>query len=193
MNNESGLPPKQSFGRAKPVAQDDGAPLDFDSLRGGGHDTSPKSPRWFGPVVLAAVILLFAGGFYFIHLTLAFKAAILTNVTAVYGPYPPFAAIFVAIPAACLIFCLILDFVRLKTGSDPFSTVRGIAAFAAGGTVLLILCYLPLSLIRHHDNRFAESHGYIRCSSPFDPHHIRVYALKNYVDDVGCPTVTLPQ
>ncbi len=55
------------------------------------------------------------------------------------------------------------------------------------------LALLPVTVIRHSTNAFATAHGYIECSSPFDAAHIKVYAIKSYVDTYGCPTYTVPQ
>lgn len=192
MNNEHDPVPR-SFGRARPPAPEDQPALDFNALRGGGTALAATPPRWMSAVLPAIMLGFLLGGLYFIHVTLAFKSAVMANTTTIYGPYPPFAVIFAVIPAYCGIFYFLLDLFRLKTGISPFTNPRGIAVSTATAIILIALIYWPISLIRHNDNAFAAGHGYIRCSSLFDPHHLRVYALKNYVDVYGCPTVSLPQ
>jgi hypothetical protein len=193
MNSERDPTPPSGFGRARRDTAEDRAGVDFGALRGGGTEVAAEAPRWMLPVLLAILVCLLLGGVYFIHAMLAFKDAIEANITAIYGPYPPFAAFFVIIPAYCGVFYFLLDFLRLKTGAAPFSTLRGSAICLGAALVLLALIYPPMALIRHNDNEFALGHGYIRCASLFDPHHTRVYALRSYVDLYGCPTVTMPQ
>lgn len=189
MTNE---PPQRNFGRARPaMAPDEPAPLDFASLRGG--EGPAQAPRWMLYAALAILLALLAGGIYFVHATLAFKAAVNANVTTIYGPYPPFALVFVIVPVIFGILYFVLDYFHFKTGVPAYASPRGIAILLAVFAVLAALSYLPVSLIRHGDNGFARAHGYVRCASPFDPQHVRVYAEKTYVDMYGCPTVTLPQ
>jgi hypothetical protein len=139
---------------------------------------------------LAAVLL---GTLYFVHNTLAFRNAILTNTTSVAGPYPNTAVIFVIIPALCGAFYFLLDYIGIKTGVSPFKTAEGIAGSVILGIALLALSLVPAAMLRHQDNAFALEHGYVRCSSLFDPARQRVYAMRSYVDAYGCPTAAPPQ
>lgn len=184
------LPPK-GFGRSKPV-EELGNPdaLDFASLRGG--PAPPENPPFMIPIAIVTFLGILAGAWYFIDITMGFKNAVLLNVTDIYGPYPDFAVIFVMIPAFCGPFYFLIDYLRVKT-DIPYNDPRGIAGILLLFVVLGTLAALPVSLIRHHTSGFALAHGYVRCSSPFDPQHIRVFALRSYVNTYGCPTYTVGQ
>jgi hypothetical protein len=187
--------PRKSFGRsqaAAPVTQAaDPDALDFTALRGGPAD-APDFPRWMLPILAVTIIGILLGAFYFIHVTLAFKTAIMLNVTDIYSPYPDNAVIYVMIPAFCGPFYCLIDFLRLKTGISPRSPA-GIAGIFVLFVALGALALLPISVIRHHTVAYAAAHGYTKCSNQFDPQHIKVYALKNYVEAYGCPTYTVGQ
>lgn len=187
-----GEPPRPAFGRAKAVAPENQPALDFAALRGdAGEEGAPPSRRMIA-ILIAIMLTLVLGCLYFVHVTLAFKSAIEANITAVYGPYPPFAVVFAVIPAYCGIIYFLLDFIRFKSGVGPFTSPRGIAVSVAGGIFLAALCYLPILLVKHNEISFATGHGYTLCSSLFDPHHIQIYALKTYVDAYGCPSAAPP-
>jgi len=187
-------PPHKAFGRATQTeAKVDDEPIDFNALRGGPADNGADYPRWMIPILIATFLGILLGAIYFIHVTLAFKTAVMLNVTDIFGPYPDFAVIFVMIPAFCGPFYFLIDYLRIKTNINPYTSPQGIAGTIVLFLVLGSLSLLPVSLIRHHSSAFARAHGYVRCSSPFDPQHIRVFALKSYVDTYGCPTYTVPQ
>lgn len=187
-------PAKPSFGRSKPAAPQDPAALDFNALRGGGNaQGATQPPRWMIPIFIATVIGILLGGVYFISTMLAFKNAMVANETSVLGPYPSFAVVFVIIPAFCGPFYFLMDYLGGRTGIPPFTTPLGLAATAGIGALLVLLSFLPVSVIRHTDNEFASQHGYTYCSSLFDPQRVHIYALQSYVAAYGCPTVAPPQ
>lgn len=186
-------PPKPSFGRGQKSAGQDQSGFSIEELRGGNAEYSPQAPRWMLSILLATTIGILLGGMYFIHVTVAFKSAIIANETSVAGPYPSFAVIFVLIPAFCGPFYFLMDYLGLKTGINPFTTPQGIGASITIGLILILVSLLPVSVMRHKDNTFANQHGYIRCASPFDPQRVHVFALQAYVNEYGCPTVGIPQ
>lgn len=184
------------FGRAAPgrPRPADAADLDLAALREGGNDAAAHTPapRWLRSALGLLTLLLAAGGIYFIHVLLAFKAEVESDITAIYGPYPNVAIIFVIFPAWAALCYFLYEALRLGTGRSLRAAPRAMAA-GAGCAVLLLIAGLGLiPMMRHHDNHFARLHGYIRCASPFDPAHVRIYALKTYTDAYGCPTVSLP-
>jgi hypothetical protein len=190
-------PGRPSFGRGQANAATR-APVDqpgfsLDELRGGNADYAAQAPRWMFSITLATMIGILLGAFYFIHVTLAFKTSIIANETSVPGPYPSFAVVFVLIPAFCGPFYFLMDYLGVRTGIHPFTTPQGIGATITIGLILFLVSFLPVSVIRHKDNAFANQHGYIRCASPFDPQRVHVYALQSYVNAYGCPTVAVPQ
>jgi hypothetical protein len=186
-------PAKPSFGRGTKTPRPDHDELDFSALRGSNAAHTGGNPRWLIPIAIVTLLGILGGGWYFIATTLAFKTGILANQTSVLGPYPNFAVIFVIIPAFCGPFYFLMDYLDIRTGISPFTSLKGLAATFAIGIILLALSFLPVTLIRHKDNVFATEHGYGFCSSPFDPQHVHVYALRDYVDTYGCPTVNLQQ
>jgi hypothetical protein len=144
-------------------------------------------------VAIGCAALMLLGGFYFIHVTLSFQHAIASNLTSVEGPYPSSAVAFVAFPVLCGLAYFLLDYARVRTGIDPFTTPLGWAMTAGAFLLLLLVLQLPSMIIRHTDNQFAAQHGYEWCSSPFDPSRQHIYALQSYVTSYGCPTVAPPQ
>ena len=181
----------KTFGRGKPPAPADAETLDFASLRG--EPAVAEYPPWMLPILAATFLGILLGAIYFIHVTLAFRNAIISNVTDIFGPYPDYAVIFVMIPAFFGPFYFLIDYLRIKTNIHPYKTPQGIAGTLLLGLVLGTLALLPVTVIRHNTNAFATAHGYVKCSSPFDPAHVKVYAIKSYVDTYGCPTYTVGQ
>jgi hypothetical protein len=184
---------RPSFGRGQKSTPRDEAEFSLDELRGGDEPYATQTPRWMVPALIATTIGILLGGLYFIHVTVSFKSSIIANETSVAGPYPSFAVIFLVIPVFCGLFFFLVDYAGLKTGKSPFTTLQGIGISIAIGLILFLVSFLPVSVIRHKDNSFANQHGYVKCSSPFDPQHVHVYALQGYVNAYGCPTVSAPQ
>lgn len=184
----SAPPPRPSFGQGRRAAADDGA-FDFSSLRNSGNEAPEPAPRWMLPVGIATLIFMALGGFYFIHTTLSFQNTINANYTSAEGPYPNGAVIFAVFPVLAGLLYFALDYFRIKTNIDPFTTPRGLAVTVAGVCAVLLLSHLLALLIRHQDNVYAAQHGYEWCYSAFDPSHKHVYALQSYITAYGCPTV----
>lgn len=186
---------RQAAGKNRQAVPRDPDELDFNALRTGGAERGGaiQAPRWMFPILIATALGILAGAIYYIIITLDFKNAISANQTSVLGPYPSYAVIFVIIPAFCGPFYILMDYLGARTGIPPFTSVKGLAATALIGLVLVYLSFLPVKVIRHKDNVFAGQHGYTYCSSVFDPQRVHVYALASYVAAYGCPTVAPQQ
>ena len=182
-------PPRPAFGQGRRAAVADDDAFDFSSLRDGGNDAPEAAPRWMLPVGIATLIFMVLGGYFFIHTTLSFQGTINASYTSVEGPYPNEAVIYAVFPVLAGLLYFALDYFRIKTNINPFTTPRGLAVTVAGVCVVLLLCHLLALLIRHADNVYAAQHGYEWCYSAFDPSHRHVYALQSYITAYGCPTV----
>lgn len=166
--------------------------LDFEMLRGRNAPQTLQITRLTITIlsVLAAAVLL--GGWYFIHTMLRFKTSALLTQTAILGPYPNEVVIYVTIPILGVLLYVFLDYFKIKTGLHPFKTPQGIGVTVLAFSLFWAISGLPGTLIKHETNAFAAAHGYEKCSSLFDPQHIRVYALSSYVESYGCPTAAPP-
>ena len=133
------------------------------------------------------------GGYYFFYVLLNFKNAIVANATEVPGPYPNAAVIYLVIPVLFGVFYVLMDYLQINTGINPYRSPRGIAIAIATVILLWAVSGVPGDVIKHVTNRFTAQHGFAMCSSPFDPQHLHVYALQTYTAAYGCPTVPPPQ
>ena len=155
---------------------------------GADEDTLFENKRRLITILAAMAFGILAGCFYFFHAMLVFTAAISSNATAVYGPYPNTMVIFAVIPAFAGLFYVLLDYFKAKTGLLRLSSPPGIAVAIGLAMLLYLLGGIPGHSIKHKVDEFAAAHGYVKCSNQFDPAHQRIYALQSYVAAYGCPT-----
>ena len=157
------------------------------------EDNIIQDPRRLLIILAVMAFGILAGCFYFFHAMLGFTAAISSNATAVYRPYPNTVVIYAVLPAFFGLFYVALDHFKAKTGLLLLLSPPGIAVGVLLALVLVMLTGLPGHFIKHKVNAFAAAHGYVKCSYQFDPDHLHIYALQSYVAAYGCPTAPTPQ